>query len=199
MGHFPIHPQPRPANRPAVTWSHTVSSDAGGRVTRRPVEVRYRFPRRDDPRRIGRDGIVLVLFTLFASPILVALGVWALSGDRRTLNDYAGAALAFAVAASTWYVSIQHVVHAVRGAGRQTVRGVTVGRTTRTFRTIPPPDYLAGDSEPFDLYYLSVDDGTRDRYDGWEVPFEVHQLLPDGTPVEAVVSGDRRYLYTIST
>jgi len=66
-------------------------------------------------------------------------------------------------------------------------------------RTIPLPDYLAGDSEPFDLYYLSVDDGTRDRYDGWEVPFEVHQLLPDGTPVEAVVSGDRRYLYTIST
>jgi len=198
MGHFQLHPRPRPSDRPAVTWSQTVSSDAGGRVARRPVEVRYRFPRWDEPRRIGRDGVILLFCAIVGSPVLIGLGVWALSGDRRTLNDYAGAALAFVLAAWAWYISLKHVVQGVRGAGRNTLRGVIVGRATRTFRTVTTSDIPFDNDEHFPVYYLGVDDGTQDRYDGWEVPFEVYQILMEGGWVEAVVSGDRRYLYSIA-
>ncbi|GAA4452649.1 hypothetical protein GCM10023170_041730 [Phytohabitans houttuyneae] len=95
VARYEVHPQPRPQNRPAVEWTHAAWSDAGGRVPRRAVRVRYRFPRLDSPARTGRDGVVLLIFTLIGSPVLVALGVWALAGDDRTLNDYAGATLAF--------------------------------------------------------------------------------------------------------
>ena len=108
-------------------------SDAGGAVAPRPVRVRYRFPRWDSPGRVGRDGVVLLVFTI-----------------------------------------------------------VTIARTTETFHGVESGD-------PFDLYYLGIDNGTSDWYIGWEVPKAVYEDLPDGTPVEAVVSGDGRYLYRIRT
>jgi hypothetical protein len=191
VARYQIHPLPRPQNRPATEWTHTAWSDAGGRVPRRQVRVRYRFPRLDSPGRSGRDGAVLLIFTLVGSPVLVALGVWALAGED-SLNDYAGATLAFAFVAWWWYITVTHFVRAVHGAGRRTVRGVTAARMVRTFHGVESGD-------PFDLHYLAVDDGTSDELHGWEVPHEVYEALRDGTPVEAIVSGDGRYLYTLTT
>ncbi|GFJ82655.1 hypothetical protein [Phytohabitans houttuyneae] len=83
-------------------------------------------------------------------------------------------------------------MRAARGAGRDVVRGVTVARLTRTY-------HVEETGEPYDVHYLSVDDGTRDEFPGWEVPKDVYDALPDGTPADALVSGDRRYLYTLVT
>jgi hypothetical protein len=168
-----------------------VWSDAGGAVASRPVRVRYRFPRWDSPGRIGRDGVVLLVFTIIASPIALGLGFWALS-SRPSLNNYLGAALAFGNFIWWWYISLAHLRRGHLGAGRRTVYGVTIARTTETFHGVESGD-------PFDLYYLGIDNGTSDWYIGWEVPKAVYQDLPDGTPVEAVVSGDGRYLYSIRT
>jgi hypothetical protein len=192
VARFQIHPRPRPPSFHPQEWAQTAWSDAGGRVPRRPVRVRYRYPSLDSPARTGRDGVVLLIFTLIGSPILLVLGVWALSGGDRTLYDWAGAALAFAFVAWWWYMIVTHFVRAIRGAGRRTVRGVAVACQVRTFHHWET-------REPYDIHFVGVDDGTSDECYGWEVPHEVHQAVVDGTRVEVVVSGDRRYLYTLDT
>lgn len=190
VARYEIHPRPRSSLHPAE-WAQAAWSDAGGRVPRRQIQVRYRYPSMDSPGRSGRDGVVLLIFTLVGSPVLLVLGGWALAGDD-SLNDYAGAALAFVFVAWWWYITVKHFVLAVRGAGRRTTHGVIVGRLVRTYRHWET-------DEPYDIHFLGVDDGTSDEPYAWDVPREVHAALPDGTRVEAVVSGDGRYLYTLTT
>ncbi len=72
------------------------------------------------------------------------------------------------------------------------MRGGTVARATHTFHGVESGD-------PFDVYYLGVDDGTSDWNHGREVPRDVYEDLPDRTPVDAMVSGGGKYLYAIST
>jgi hypothetical protein len=193
VARYQIHPVHRPgSSRATEWWSPSVWSDAGGRVPRRLVRVRYRYPHLDSPGRAGRDGVVLLVFTLFGSPILVTLGALSLKGDDRTLNDWAAATLAFGFAAWWWYVSVASFVRAGRGRGRRSVAGVVVARTIRTFHHWET-------REPYDIYFLGVDDGTVDESYGWQIPRDVYIALPDGTPVEAIVSRDGRYLYTLFT
>jgi hypothetical protein len=185
-----LHPRPRSSSRP-TEWSRAARSDAGGRIPSRRVRVIYRYPNVDSPARNGRHGAVLLIVTLIGSPVLLVLGGSALKGDD-SLNDYLGATLAFAFVAWWWYVSVANVGRAIRASGRREVRGVAVDRHIRTFRHWET-------REPYDIYFLGVDHGNGDECRGWDVPHEVYEAAPDGTPVEVVVSGDGRYLYTFTT
>jgi hypothetical protein len=71
------------------------------------------------------------------------------------------------------------------------VRGVVVEHSTLNWSSIE-------DDETYPLYYLAIDDGTRELIEGWEVPQQVYALFPIGTEAEAVVSGDGRYPYSIA-
>ncbi len=187
VAHYRLHPRPRPPQFRPRRFTVEVRSDAGGRVPARPVRVVYQYPTWDSPRRMTRDGLVLLVYSVVAVPGLTALGVWAVVS-----GVYVGAALAFLFAGWSVYVTVRHLAEGARGAGRVEVRGVVVGELRRTYDGLEP-------NEPYDVYFLAVDAGTADEVFGWEVPHEVYTGVRDGMPVTAVVSADGRYVYSLTT
>jgi hypothetical protein len=197
VAHIALHPRPRPPKLHVQDWYVLVTSADGGRTAERPVRVRYQHPWPDNPERLQRDGIILVLFTIaptaLAVALLVTLGPAALFRDTfKSVNDFLAVALPVTLLASWWIVSVRTLVKGRVGRrGRRKVRGVVVGRHSRPWRSVV-------DDEPYDLYYLAIDDGTREMIEGWEVPRHVFDLFPPGVEAEAVVSDDGRYPYSIA-
>lgn len=110
----------------------------------------------------------------------------------RSVNNVLGIALALAFLTASWTVSLRLLVRGtVNRAGRHVVAGAVVGHSTHTWYTVT-------DQDPYELCYLSIDDGRRTLCEGWEVPREVYDRFPDGTEAKAVVSRDGRYLYSIA-
>ena len=196
MARISLHPRPRPPQFGTQEWFFDLSSNAGGRVAQRQVKVRYQHPYPDYPERSLRDGAILIVFTIIATALALllfsAFGPAEIFGDMFTsVNEFLATAIPLFFLTSWWFLSIRLIVRSAKGkAGQHNMEGVVIHTSQRTWRTVEHDD-------TYELYYVAVDDGTRDVVEGWEVPIEVYNLFPRGTKAEAVVSGDRRYVYMI--
>ncbi|MEJ3745787.1 hypothetical protein WEI85_21155 [Actinomycetes bacterium KLBMP 9797] len=121
-------------------------------------------------------GAMAVVLTCLAAPLLTRFV------DAAVALIFGAGLAAGAVAAA--YVAIRGVYAGTRNiAGKHRVEGVVVDRLGREY----------GEA----LYSVAVDDGSREEVVAWAVGKTEFDHLVEGTPVHALVSGDRRYLYAL--
>lgn len=157
----------------------TVISRVGGRQRR--VRVVYPWHAAERPESTVTGGVVAggmaVVLTCLAAPL------------PSRLLDPPGPRLLFGALFVTG--ALVAAYYAVRGiyagtrnmTGKHAFDGIVVDRLDREY----------GDP----VYSVAVDDGSRDEVVGWAVGRTEYDRLVEGTPVRALVSGDRRYLYQI--
>ncbi|HEX6682142.1 MAG TPA: hypothetical protein VF062_05080 [Candidatus Limnocylindrales bacterium] len=173
-------------------WTRTVQSNAAGRTHTRTVRITYPHRRPPSPEDERGIGVTLTVFTVTAGTFLGAgMLLMSLTLPDSDLGSIACLIISAGLLVYWWYISLGTLIRGVLNRRRRhVVRGVVVDRTDRWWEPY--------ESQDFQLWYLAVDDGTRDEVTGWEVPPETHALLPVGTAVEAQVSGDGQYLYSIT-
>ena len=169
-----------------------MTSDAGGRTPSRTVRITYPHYGPPSPEHERGTGTVLTVFTVTAGTFLgFGMLLMALTLPDSLLETIICLVLALGLLGYWWYISVGTIVKAtINRRRRHRVRGVVVDRVDQWWRQEEGYDH--------ELWYLAVDDGTRDQVIGWEVPAETYARFELGAEVEAEVSGDGRYLYSIN-
>jgi hypothetical protein len=156
----------------------------------RTVRIPYEHSSPDSPERTRTQGIVL---TAFAATVGTVLGygflILALTGFKRSVIGVVCVIAPVAMVIYWWYVGLRQLITGSRNRRRRSIRGVVVDRRTRGH---------VDARGPFVQCYLAVDDGTHAVVPGWEVPVNVYEKARLGMTVDAVVSADGRYVYSIA-
>jgi hypothetical protein len=146
-----------------------------------------------------RDGIILIIFTVVWTAIAGFL-VWAIGpvalydSAFDSVNAFLLRAVPAAFVATWWILSVRMIVKsAANRRGKRIIQGTVVEHSQKEYSI-----YIEDTLHTYTLYYLAIDDGTRDQVEGWEVPVEAWNLFPLGTNAEALIAGDGRYPYYLA-